>query len=220
MNYKIIQNEEKLIEFINWLPEISEEECYYLTLFARKKYNSSIKSDKAQLKSFVSNKKYMFRKIKQLETSIGTYTFEDFVVPEDSLVLYISTPRSYKLANQEIIKRLIVDSFNQEYKNPYTISLSCLQTAKSNNHKILLFDIDQNDNLIQQKLDIFMNSEAYSLIKTKNGYRIIVYTDKLNEKSKRSFYQKLAGISDQTGDLFIPVIGCTQGGFTPYFVKK
>ena len=49
MNYKIIQNKELLLDFIKWLPELLDGECYYVTLFARSKYDKSLKSDKQQL---------------------------------------------------------------------------------------------------------------------------------------------------------------------------
>lgn len=220
MNYKIITNEQALRDFIGWLPDLYEGECYYLTLFARKKYNQSIKSDKAQLKSFVTSKERMLQKIRQLETAIGTYTFGDFAVPENSLVLYISTPRSYKLANQMLIKDLIDTSFKDIYLNPYTMSLSCLQTAKSQNHKILLFDVDREMDFIEETIESYLNKDAYSLIKTRGGYRIIIYSDKVDDEFRKTFFIKLKTLSDQTGDLFLPVPGCTQGGFTPYFIKK
>jgi hypothetical protein len=41
-NYKIILNEQKLKEFIYWLPELQNNEQYYVSLFARKKYCSSL----------------------------------------------------------------------------------------------------------------------------------------------------------------------------------
>lgn len=36
MNYKIIHNEERLKEFINWLPDLLPNEQYYVQLLARK----------------------------------------------------------------------------------------------------------------------------------------------------------------------------------------
>ena len=38
MNYKIVENEKQLKEFIDWLPELEENEKYFVSLFARKKY--------------------------------------------------------------------------------------------------------------------------------------------------------------------------------------
>lgn len=233
MNYKIIQNEEKLIEFINWLPEISEDECYYLTLFARKKYDPTIKSDKAQLKTIITNKEYMLRKIKQLEVEVGNYEFDGIPVSQESLVLYITTPRSYAKANRSIVKELtnyLFDKTDKPIPNPYRLSLKYLQTAKSN-HKIFLFDIDSKlsklsnfdneDGRFIDHIKDWLNSNAYSVIKTRGGYRIVIYTDLIDDKSKEMrFYDKFERISDQVGDLFIPVVGCAQGGFIPYFVKR
>lgn len=100
-NYKIVLDEQKLKNFIDWLPDLKNDETYYLCLFSRSKYNpidSGVKmsADKQQLRRFTSNKEYMFDKIKQLEVEIGCYKHRHQPVPQESLALYITpNPRSF-----------------------------------------------------------------------------------------------------------------------------
>ena len=67
--YKIINDEEALINFINWLPDLRDNETFYLSLFARKKYAPEAgfvkANDKTQLKRFTAIKLNMLDKIKQ-----------------------------------------------------------------------------------------------------------------------------------------------------------
>jgi hypothetical protein len=71
MNYELIKDKILLTDFVqNWLPDLQDNECFYLCLFARSKYAKNedgsnkfphIKTDKAQLKRFtVSHKEYIF----------------------------------------------------------------------------------------------------------------------------------------------------------------
>ena len=90
MNYEIIKNESNFLEFIDWLPDLLENEKYYVTLFARRKYNETINSDKAQLKRFATTKELLNQKVKQLECSIGSY----FAGDAPACLLYTSpSPR-------------------------------------------------------------------------------------------------------------------------------
>lgn len=220
MNYKIIKNERALREFIEWLPDLQEDEKYYLSLFARKKYCENIikSNDKTQLKRFVSNKERMYDKIKQLECEVGAYKLKDTPVPQQSLVLYITpNPRNMLAATHEIIIKAAVLLKNKSHNyNIHAETMSCIQRSKSKSY-FCDFDIDDKTVDLDFLLKILPRN-TFEIVETRGGYHVLVNTRLAPKDIKWHQIIRDTFPVDQVGDQLLPVPGCTQGGFTPRFI--
>lgn len=224
MNYKIIADEVRLKEFIEWLPDLKNDETFYCCLFARKKYSvnsSRIKGDKQQLKSFTSDKSRMANKIKQLEGAVGCYTMGDDPVPEDSLAMYVQVnPRSLiKAAKQTLIElaKRITEPYNGY--NPKSISMSAIQNSPS--RKVYSeFDFDEaNPDDLMDTIRGKINEDCLTFVKTRGGFHLLVEHSKIKPEYEKTWYNLIArskGV-DVRGDMLLPMPGCFQGTFEPHF---
>lgn len=228
MNYKVIKDEGLLKKFIDWLPELQSNEMYYCCLFARKKYckdTQYLKADKCQLKRFTSNKEMLLTKIKQLECSVGSYIQKgDITVPQEALAFYINpNPRDLEGAT----RRSLIDFANLISKpygnyNPHKICMSNIQ--KSISRKIF-FDIDfddKNSNDIVNDIEEhdLINYDCLNILETRGGFHLLVELQKIKPEYKKSWYKNLTNLgADVQGDNLLPVPGCTQGEFIPYFSR-
>ena len=235
MNYKIICNEEKLKEFIEWLPDLKPNEQYYVQLLARKKYNpeTGLKADKAQLKRFTSTKEMLFHKIRQLELPLGLYESGGTDVSQDNLAVYITpNPRDLHKASlllmREISDRLIR---NDNAINPHTLSLNLIQTSTS---RKVFFDLDidfrtgdhrKAVNKFRADIENVINTDSLTFIKTHGGLHCLIKTEAIGKEYQKSWYQKVSQLTcdeyevTMNGDNVLPVAGCIQGiDFSPYFL--
>jgi len=228
MNYDIIKDEKALKDFIDWLPELKFDEKYYACLFARNKYCKAlvhIKTDKAQLKRFVSDKERLYNKISQLETKLGTYKQKEIEVPVEALALYITpNPRNMLKATVNTMVKLAHSIRDQNVAmNPHQEALSEIQKAKSRTI-FVDFDLDSKDmslNEIKSKVyGLTGESADITFLESRGGYHIMIKPDSVEQQFKRSWYKQMSNQFDidQVGDLMIPVPGCSQGGFIPKFV--
>lgn len=229
MFYKVVKDEKLLREFIDWLPELLPTEKYYMCLFARSKYCKEIvhiKSDKAQLKRFVTDKQRMFQKIKQLEIQLGWYQQKENPIPQEALALYITpNPREmWKATINSMVKLANCIRDSNILVNPHQEVMSEIQRCKSRTCYID-FDFDIDEEAIEvAKNDVLkvVNKEAVTFLKTRGGMHCLIDPNKIEIAFKNKFYQdikKIQGI-DQTGDNMIPVPGCVQGDFVPFFIKN
>ena len=219
--YKIIADEDKLHEFIDWLPDLESHEIFYVSLFARNKYtDQNIGADKQQLKRFTSNKKMLFQKIKQLETPFGGYLKDGEVIPPESLAIYIMpNPRSMvKAASKSLIElaKRITEPYNGY--NPHQLVMSEIQ--KSPSRKVFFdFDFDGVElSTLRQSVNDIINGDACHFLQTRGGVHLLVETKKISNQFKKSWFNdisKLPGLDRDKGDKLIPVPGCYQGGFVP-----
>lgn len=220
-NYKIITDEKLLEEFVEWLPKLERGETYYVSLFARKKYSPLIKADKGQLKRFTCDKKNLINKIKQLEIAQGLYQIDGVAVPNEALALYIMpNPRSFIDATIKSTKELI-DKITNTYDgyNPHQIVLSNIQKSPSK-RRYLDFDFDgvDVDDLKLNLLNI-INEDERVIVKTRGGVHVLVNIERIKNKKFYAEMMKLDGLDGSSNvDALLPVIGCTQGGFTPHFI--
>lgn len=227
MNYKIINDKEKLIEFINWLPELKENETFYCCLFARSKYCKEIthiSSDKQQLNRFTSNKEHLYEKIQQLECEVGSYYQKHNPIPQEALALYINpNPRDlYKATKNSLIHfaRIVGDGYYGY--NPSQIVMTEIQQAVG--RKIYSdFDFDhKNLDVIREKAIQHINEDCLRFLKTRGGFHMLVEFSKIDKQFEKTWYNsliRLEGLDVKQSDSMIPVAGCYQGGFTPYFYK-
>lgn len=212
-NYKIILDEEELYNFISWLPELEVGECYYVVLFARKKYHSSAKNDKSQCRRFTAtSKEWLIKKIKQLEIPLGTYTNKDgSAVDNSALALYITVNLRSFMGAQRLLLKKLADTItaNSEHANPSALAMSSIQKAKS---RTIYVDFDF-DGVELHEIDL--NKDAYEIIQTRGGYHILVNPVKVDDKYKKTWYNNIKDLAgcDVKGDNLIPVPGCIQGDF-------
>jgi len=223
MTYEIITDETKLKEFIEWLPECAENEVFYGCLFMRKKYCQDvpwIKSDKGQLKRFVSTKERLFDKIAQLECKIGAYKFDGNNVPQESLAFYISpNPRDMWMATVRSIGQLAkVIECRGKNSNPHQEVMSEIQKSKGN-RKYIIFDIDEkNDAVLQECINIC--NGFCDVSETRGGYHIFVHKSEADKIQDKMWYPKIQKYADQSGDLMTAPCGTYQGGHTPTFIHR
>ncbi len=225
MNYQIIKNEITFRTFIDWLPALRPNETYYVTLFARNKYaknvNQNIKADKAQLRRFTTNKELLFDKVKQLECEIGGYKQGEVVIPQEALALYITVnPRNMELATKNLLVKcaeLITKPYNGY--NPHQEAMNCIQTACT---RKVYFDLDfdiQQVNATLNEVKKHINMDCVRVLKTRGGFHLLIELAKIEEQYTQTWYKNITSLlgCDVRGDNLIPVPGCTQGDFIPFF---
>lgn len=226
-NYIIIKDSDILQDFIEWLPELHDGEAYYCGLYARKKYCTDmtyVSSDKRQLARFSTTKNFLYERIKQLECETGWYCQNHLSVPQEALALYITiNPRSYERATRDLLLKL-TSYVTKPYCwfNPYQEAMSAIHKCYS--RKLFIdFDFDGAD-LIQVRNSLWdkINSDCLHFLMTRGGFHLLVERSKIQNQYRNTWYKAviaLAGIDSKGNHNMIPVPGCYQGGFTPYFLK-
>lgn len=230
LNYQVISDPIELQKFIDWLPKLEDHETYYMTLLARNKYCSElthIKSDRAQLKRVTTTKERMIDKLKQMECPLGSYKQKDLEIPQEAIAMYIHpNPRDMELAAKQTIRALF-DKVTSKYDgyNTHQIAISNIQNARS--RKVYThFDYDHIsvEDFMFIALNKMINQEACSILKTRGGFHLLVKHDRIAPEFQKTWYHNLNSIEldkdavPPSGDLLLPMPGCMQGDFTPFFI--
>ncbi len=223
-NYKIITDEAKLDEFLTLLPDTTPEEVYYICAFGRHKYCADFPNtkDSGQLARVIARKSELKEKIHKLEVPLGTYIRNGVAAPQEAIAIYIGlNPRNLPKANRnllvELAKRIAAGELNF---NP--ISVATTEVHRATNRKIFVdFDYDDVDpkDYIPKIKDI-LPGEAFKVLRTRGGFHLIVLLEKVKHL-KNNWYQGLAQLANcdiKGANTLTPIPGCTQGGFTPFFI--
>lgn len=230
--HKIIQDERELNKFIDWLPDLYENESYYIVLQARKKYMPELSSsDTVEIQRFPSVQKDRIKeRLRQLECPVGSYrTKKGQVVSNDGLVIYINTnPRSTRKASFELLKDLAdhiaKGASDPNYRfNPARWADRQMHKQKSRTCHVH-FDIDEPESFTEviNGFSFVCGYDSITVFETRGGCHVLVDPKKVPVEKRKTWYQKVKKMfseeCDQAGDLMLPIPGCVQGGFSPKMI--
>jgi hypothetical protein len=222
--YGLIENYNELEKFIKILPDEKDGEQFYITLFSRKKYDTSglLRCDKNCLKRVTARKKDIISKIEQMEARYGCYTYDDKPIPDECLAVYITpNPRSFRSASIGLAKALVTKLCDGvSVGNPQSEALNYLQVCSENK---VYFDIDVDflkpENLAEfkSKISEFINLDCLTFVRTRGGYHCLVKVGSIREEYSKKWHQGFTKLRFgevqimMNSDGLIPVPGTTAG---------
>lgn len=223
-HYQIIKDLDEVNNFVHWLPELVDNECYYIELFSRKKYDRSIPNSKTcnLVRHIATSKDGIIRALRRMEVPVGTFHIRETVCTQQSLAAYISTsPRCRKKATYSLMKTLLDKITKDEEIYPHSAALTAIHRCRSR-ACFVTFDIDPEEVNEKEWMDIFVDirelvgEEAFSAIRTRGGYHMLIEPTKVVTALK-DWHRVITTMlqCDQTGDILSPIPGCVQGGFVP-----
>jgi hypothetical protein len=239
---KLIQNESKLRDFCELiLPELTNNECFFVMLSARNKYLTEDQKKTINLRKgsdmlarvLCNSNDYneVRRSILKMTPVEGLYTdAAGNDIPDNLYTVYITpNPRSVTKATPEIISNLVNSLVNQG--NPTNINNAVYsEIHKSCSRKIYYdLDIDLKEGEELQKIleDIkeFIPIPALNVVRTRGGAHVLVNLKNLASPYDKTWYNNILQLKDKyksdiemKAETMVPVIGAVQGGFVPYLM--
>lgn len=216
--YEVIADLSKLEEFIDFLPETTSDEVYFMSLMARSKdaslpkvKNSEIYGTKRAVK-----KKDIVRCLREYEIPIGGYARQGVEIQQGHLSPYITiNPRSLSQAAKKTcleLTNLLITS-PDDLINPADFSMRMIHQSVGTKH-FIDFDFDNADVAdIHEKLKNIPLPTGKTLI-TKGGFHLI-YSSKAVGSRYNDIVKLGCDVHGSSG--MIPIPGCYQRGFVPYF---
>lgn len=225
MNYQIITDEVEFDKFISFLPDLEEDEVFYLSLFGRHKYYTAYPNmrDDKQVSRFIARKNELKEKVRRLESPIGSYARDGEPVPQEALALYIGmNPKNLRKANKELLCSL-ARRISDNDTNFSPISLATTEIHKASGRKFFVdFDFDnvKFEDYKEKISDIFVGVDCYKVLQTRGGFHLLVELSKVGmAKSKwHQLLTELPACDVRGSNTLTPFGGCYQGGFTPRFI--
>ncbi len=241
MNYKLIHDPEQLQRLIDFLPDLKQNEGYFLILIARKKWypESGIPSAHKLKREMVGDKNKIIHVIRQWEVEEGAYTSNGIPIDQRNLGVYMGfNPKNQYNACFELINQcLAAIRSNKENINVKSMANDVIQGSNGTKNFI---DIDVDIKEGEDYLDIvkfiksIVNEEHLKFVKTNGGFHCLInlYKNhggefdgsyKLSPSYGNKWYQELkkhpfkSELNIMSNDL-IPIAGCNQGSFVPHFI--
>lgn len=218
--YQIIADLSKLEEFIEFLPDTTSDEVYFMSLMARckeatlpKVKNSEIYGTKRAIR-----KADIVRCLREYEIPTGGYTRQGVEIQQNHLSPYITiNPRSLSGAAKktclELTSRLITSP--NDLINPADFAMRMIHQSMGTKH-FIDFDFDNaNVTEIHEKLENIPFLKRKTLI-TKGGFHLICHS-----KTVGSLYNDIVklGCDVHGSSGMVPIPGCYQRGFIPFLSK-
>ena len=227
-NYVLIHDEEKLQEFINFLPELQANESYFLILIARRKWFTEAEIKPAvKLKREAVTKERIISTIRQWETAVGTLKCDGVDINQNNLGVYIGyNPKNQHAACFQLIKTCLdVIKDNRNNINVKSMANDIIQSSNGTKHFMdINVDIKELENyrdIMDFIKSVIKNDNALTFVKTSGGFHCLVRLSML--EGNKTWYPQIkahkfkSDLNIMSNDL-MPIPSCRQGQFIPYFI--
>jgi hypothetical protein len=226
MTYNLIHDEEEIKYFFdNIIPNLSNNEIYFLSLSARNKYLTGKEREYYGLgrtemfeRTIVRERNWskFLRKIKRFQTVEGSYlTKKNLPIPEKSMVVYFNiNPTNVLKAYNEFSHTMSeyfmelglnaskggdLENVSKRMKKMDVLLMNCFQRNRGTKHYIDIdFDIPKDETWVLSKFldNLKENNVTYYVIDTKSGYHVMLLRDSV----KYNFPEVVKNLQDEANE--------------------
>ncbi len=239
--YELIKDNNQYEKFIEIMPELKDDEVYFISLSARNKYLTAEEREFYALgrtemfgRTVVKRKEDFYFAMNKLEAMLTyKHTKNGKSIPKKALVVYVnvnpsSMIKAYEMYVNEMNRELfqVTQALRHDkvvnyegFINMERKMMNCIQKCRERRYFIDI-DIDTKNETILNRISFRLKSVDYKIIETQGGWHILIKKDSLTKEVKLHEVVKEMNdaVKDEGGEVMfnknqmIPVPGTLQAG--------